>query len=347
MLNNPQQEPIIYQYKLAHKPLPLKNSESKRLASHEPVKNSDGCRVPQCAAFRYGKASKVPWRVKGDPKDGQLFMAKHAFGWIRPHYHVATISVDHHSRFESVYLTGSDTAAETLVAKHAVEGYARTMGVSIQYYHADNGQFSKYVFMQDARDQRQIFSSCGVNSNFQSGIAERRIRDLQEGARTSLTIGGASQSKRRCGHSHCATGTTCSINAKEQVPTVTVGDPLQTKEPAEIEPFLPTRLSSVSRRQRDPSWQQPSQMAVTRQVRGVFGFIASPRPDDITGSGPRDGPRVATVPPPLRRPVRNNVERPNQSTSPDIQVAVTRALTEGADSSNDRHVPGRHSKPRS
>jgi hypothetical protein len=33
------------------------------------------CRIPLCAACHYGKASKVPWRVKGDPKDGKLFEA--------------------------------------------------------------------------------------------------------------------------------------------------------------------------------------------------------------------------------------------------------------------------------
>jgi hypothetical protein len=33
------------------------------------------CRIPQCTAYHYGMASKVPWRVKGDPNDGKLFKA--------------------------------------------------------------------------------------------------------------------------------------------------------------------------------------------------------------------------------------------------------------------------------
>jgi hypothetical protein len=103
--------------------------------------------VPQGTACHYGKASKVPWLVKGDPKDGQLFTATVAGdqlkstvpglvgqikGWLTTQrYHVATIFVDHHSRFGFVYLQKSDTATKTLIAKHAFEGYARTMGVAI------------------------------------------------------------------------------------------------------------------------------------------------------------------------------------------------------------------------
>jgi hypothetical protein len=83
------------------------------------------CRVPKCAACYYGKASKVPWRVKGDPKDGQLFTATVAGqvvsvdqlkstvpglvgqikGWLTTQrYHVATIFVDQNSRLGFVHL---------------------------------------------------------------------------------------------------------------------------------------------------------------------------------------------------------------------------------------------------
>jgi Reverse transcriptase (RNA-dependent DNA polymerase) len=94
--------------------------------------------------------------------------------------------VDHFSRLSFIYLQKSDTAEETLMAKHAFEGYARTMGVKILHYHADNGRFCENVFMKDVADQRQTISFCGVNAHFQSGVAERRIRELQDGARTSL-----------------------------------------------------------------------------------------------------------------------------------------------------------------
>jgi hypothetical protein len=40
--------------------------------------------------------------------------------------------------------------------------------------------------MKDVNEQGQTITFCGVNAHFQSGIAKRRIRELQDGARTSL-----------------------------------------------------------------------------------------------------------------------------------------------------------------
>ena len=40
--------------------------------------------------------------------------------------------------------------------------------------------------MNDVVAQQQTISFCGVNAHFQSGVAERRIRELQDGARTSM-----------------------------------------------------------------------------------------------------------------------------------------------------------------
>jgi len=57
---------------------------------------------------------------------------------------------------------------------------------TINHYHADNGRFSDNAFMNDVKQQHQSISFCGVNSHFQNGIAEKRIRDLQERARTIL-----------------------------------------------------------------------------------------------------------------------------------------------------------------
>jgi Reverse transcriptase (RNA-dependent DNA polymerase) len=203
-LDNPTHELLLYHYRLAHEP--FKNLQHMAQQGILP-KRLANCRVPQCAACHYGKASKVPWRVKGDPKDGNLFQATVAGqvvsvdqlkstvpglvgqikGWLTTQrYHVATIFVDHYSRLSFVHLQKSDTAEETLMAKHAFEGYARTMGVKVLHYHADNGRFCENVFMKDVTEQGQTISFCGVNAHFQSGVAERRIRELQDGARTSL-----------------------------------------------------------------------------------------------------------------------------------------------------------------
>ena len=72
------------------------------------------------------------------------------------------------------------------MAKHAFERAAAQRGVTIKHYHADNGRFADNAFIQDCQANRQILSYCGVSAHFQNGIAERRIRDLQERTRTSM-----------------------------------------------------------------------------------------------------------------------------------------------------------------
>ena len=59
----------------------------------------------------------------------------------------------------------------------------------IQNYHADNGRFAERLFLDPAALKGQTVSLCGVNAHFQNGIAEKRIRDLTEQARTSLLHG--------------------------------------------------------------------------------------------------------------------------------------------------------------
>ena len=102
-------------------------------------------------------------------------------------YKVATIFVDHYSRLSYVHLQKTTNAEETIQAKAAFEQYARTHGVKILHYHADNGRFADNKFRASINNtQGQSLSFCGVNAHFQNGVAERRIRELQEHARTML-----------------------------------------------------------------------------------------------------------------------------------------------------------------
>jgi hypothetical protein len=80
----------------------------------------------------------------------------------------------------------SSSAAETLEAKHAFELWSNSNGVRIRHYHADNGRYAENVFMADVARKGQTISFCGVNANFQNGKAERRIRLLQDLARSQL-----------------------------------------------------------------------------------------------------------------------------------------------------------------
>ena len=58
--------------------------------------------------------------------------------------------------------------------------------MKILHDHADNGRFVDNGFIQACKDNNQGITYCGVNAHFQNGIAEKRIRDLQEQARMML-----------------------------------------------------------------------------------------------------------------------------------------------------------------
>ena len=63
---------------------------------------------------------------------------------------------------------------------------ASSLGIRIEHYHADNGVFVFKAWKADCDSKRQGFSYSGVNAHFQSGIAEWRIRELQDNARVLL-----------------------------------------------------------------------------------------------------------------------------------------------------------------
>ena len=164
------------------------------------------CKKPFCTACQYGKLTKRPWRVKGDDKSnakvatrpGQVvsvdqlesntpgFIAQLKGRLTQQRYHYATVFVDQYSGYTFVYLQRRITSEETVQAKHAFERAAEQRGVKILHYHADNGRFADNAFIADCNAQRQSLSYCGVNAHFQNGIAERRIRDLQEQTRTCM-----------------------------------------------------------------------------------------------------------------------------------------------------------------
>jgi len=58
--------------------------------------------------------------------------------------------------------------------------------MSIKGYRADNGCFADKTWHNNCTKQHQELTFCGVGAHHQNGIAEKRIRDLCEGARMSL-----------------------------------------------------------------------------------------------------------------------------------------------------------------
>ena len=163
-------------------------------------------KLPKCAGCLCGSMTKRPWCTKarnrakihavtipGDcvsvdqlesPTPG--FIATLKGTPTKRRYKAATVFVDHASRLSYVHLQQGLTSSETVDAKHAFEAHARTFGVRVKHCHADNGRFADNLFMQDVQKNGQTISFCGVNAHFQNGIAEKRIRDLQEATRKQL-----------------------------------------------------------------------------------------------------------------------------------------------------------------
>ena len=162
---------------------------------------------PKCAGCMFGSMTRRPWTQKGATNKHKILRATssgqyvsvdqmesstpgfigHLKGILTKHrYTCATIFVDHFSRLGYVHLQKNMSSVETLHAKIAFESYAAKRGIKIRHYHADNGRFADNVFMQDIKEKKQSISFCGVNAHFQNGIAEKRIRDLQDAARRML-----------------------------------------------------------------------------------------------------------------------------------------------------------------
>ena len=99
---------------------------------------------------------------------------------------MATVFVDHFSHLLFVHLQQGATAEETIEAKNVFERYARNYGVTVKHYHADNGIFESNKFQEAVKHSGQNLTFCGVNAHHQNGRAEKKIRDLQEMARTML-----------------------------------------------------------------------------------------------------------------------------------------------------------------
>jgi hypothetical protein len=99
---------------------------------------------------------------------------------------VVMVFVDHYSHLSYVHLQQSTSGKETLQAKHPFKAYAKSHGIVIKHYHADNGRFIEPTFKNHCKLNSQTVSYSGVNAHWQNAVAEKRIRDLQDAARTML-----------------------------------------------------------------------------------------------------------------------------------------------------------------
>ena len=166
------------------------------------------CQVPMCTSCLYGKATRRPWRSRipknrmdntpvitrpGDcvSVDQLVSTTPGLIAQLRgrptqKRYRAATVFVDQYSGLGYVHLQKSTSAEETVEAKKAFERYAEQHGATVKRYHADNGIFADNLWRQECAANRQELTFCGVNAHFQNGVAERRIRELQDLARTMM-----------------------------------------------------------------------------------------------------------------------------------------------------------------
>ena len=99
---------------------------------------------------------------------------------------MATVFVNQASRFGYVHIQKSDTAEETVEAKHAFEKIANDNGFSIENYHADNRIFKANRWMEECHNNAQGMTFAAANTHHTNRLAKRRIRELQDLTRTNL-----------------------------------------------------------------------------------------------------------------------------------------------------------------
>jgi hypothetical protein len=91
-------------------------------------------------------------------------------------YQAATVFVDHYSQLAFTYMQFSTGAEETVNAKMAFEAFAAQFGVTVRHYHANNGQFSKNMWVKAVNEHRpqQTMSFCGVGAHHKKMESPRR-----------------------------------------------------------------------------------------------------------------------------------------------------------------------------
>ena len=170
-------------------------------------KKYEGVKLPFCSSCAYGKSVKRNWRskrsnnrdeAKRPTKPGECIsvdqlisptpglIAQMTGRLTTKRYSCATVYVDQYSSLSFVWPQVSTSAEDTIKGKVAFENYAQQRGVRIEAYHADNGVFRAHQWVDHCTKQKQILTYAGVGAHHQNGVAERRIRVLQEMTRTLL-----------------------------------------------------------------------------------------------------------------------------------------------------------------
>jgi len=98
----------------------------------------------------------------------------------------ATGFVDHYTNYSYSSLQTSLDGDQTLNAKISFETHAKTCGVDIKAYRADNGRFAEKSFRDSIVAAHQKIDFCGVGAHHQNGIIERHFQVLSTRTRIIL-----------------------------------------------------------------------------------------------------------------------------------------------------------------
>ena len=164
-------------------------------------------KMPFCAACAFGKATRNPWRSRSTNNKDEVerprspgevvsvdqiisptpgLVAQMTGVLTTKRYTCATVYVDQFSGYSFIWIQKSTGADETLEGKRAFEEHAHSSGVKIQHYHADNGVFKARAWVEDCQLKHQRTTYAGVGAHHQNGMAERRIRVLQDLTRAQM-----------------------------------------------------------------------------------------------------------------------------------------------------------------
>lgn len=163
-------------------------------------------KMPMCASCQMAKATKRQWRHKSrnnyvpdkpvDPGEvvsvDQLvspspgLIAQMTGRLTTQRYKYATVYVDQATRWGFIHLQKTASANETIEGKRLFEQEALQRGIHIRGYHADNGVFRAHKWQQHCQERKQTLTFAGVNAHHTNGMAEKRIRDLQDLTRAQL-----------------------------------------------------------------------------------------------------------------------------------------------------------------
>ena len=194
---------LYYHQKFGHLPFP----RLRAMAANGTIpKRLAKCETPACSACMFAKATRKAWR--GKPRKGHSptrtldpgevvsvdqmvsptpgLVAQITGILTKQRYKYATVFVDQATRYGYVHLQKTATAEETIEAKKAFEAKLATFGVLVQAYHADNGVFKANKWRNACAEAKQRLTFAGVNAHHTNGMAEKRIRDLQDLTCTQL-----------------------------------------------------------------------------------------------------------------------------------------------------------------